>query len=76
MTDCVQTHVDPGLPVVLAYDSSSYGLGTVLSHSIPDGSGRPVAYSSRSFTKTEKKFAHFEKETLALYWECGGSRLT
>lgn len=68
LQDRVLTHFDPDLPVVLACDSSSYGLGAVLSHKMPDGSERPVAFASRSLTKTEKKFAQIEKEALSLYW--------
>jgi hypothetical protein len=66
--DRVLTHFNPDLPVVVACDSSSYGLGAVLSHRMPDGSERPVAYASRSLTQTEKKFAQIEKEALGLYW--------
>ena len=66
--DRVLTHFNPDLPVVVACDSSSYGLGAVLSHRMPDGSERPVAYASRSLTQTEMKFAQIEKEALGLYW--------
>ena len=37
---------DPDLPLVLATDSSSYGLGAVLSHRTPEGVERPIAYAS------------------------------
>ena len=68
LQDRVLTHFNPDLPVVVACDSSSYGLGAVLSHRMPDGSERPVAYASRSLTQTEEKFAQIEKEALGLYW--------
>ena len=67
--DRVFTHFNPDLPVVVACDSSSYGMGAVLSHRMPDGSERPVAYASRSLTQTEKKFAQIEKDALGLYWD-------
>ena len=66
--DRVFTHFNPDLPVVVACDSSSYGLDAVLSHRMPDGSERPIAYASRSLTQTEKKFAQIEKDALGLYW--------
>lgn len=37
LADKVLTHYDPSLPIVLACDSSSYGLGAVLSHKMTDG---------------------------------------
>ena len=35
---------------VLVHYDSSYGLGAVLSHTMPDGSERPIAYASRSLS--------------------------
>ena len=59
---------DPDLPLVLATDSSSYGLGAVLSHRTPKGVERPIAYASRSLSETEKKYSQIEKEALSLVW--------
>jgi hypothetical protein len=39
-SDIVLTHYDPNLPVRLACDASPYGLGSVLSHVMTDGTER------------------------------------
>ena len=62
LQDRVLMHYDPDLPLVLATDSSSYGLGAVLSHRTPKGVERPIAYASRSLSETEKK------EALSVVW--------
>ena len=62
------THYDPNIKVTLACDSSSYGLGAVLSHQWPDGTEKPIAYASRSLSERERKYAQIEKEALALFW--------
>eukprot|EP00731_Ephydatia_muelleri_P016133 Em0009g557a len=62
----VLCHYDPKLPLRLAGDASSYGVGAVLSHIMTDGSERPIAYASRSLTVAEKNYAQLEKEALSL----------
>ena len=62
----VLVHYDSKLPLRMACDASSYGVGTVIAHVIPDGSEKPVAYASRTLSKSEKNYAHIEKEALAI----------
>ena len=52
----------------MASDSSSYGLGAVLSHEMLYASERPIAYALRSLTESEKKYAQIEKEALSIVW--------
>lgn len=59
-------HFDPKLPLILATDASSYGLGCVLSHLFPDGTERPIAFSSRVLSKSESNFSQIEKEALSI----------
>ena len=39
-------HFDPSLPIILACDASSYGVGAVLAHRMPEWSERPVGFAS------------------------------
>ncbi|XP_015772324.1 PREDICTED: uncharacterized protein K02A2.6-like [Acropora digitifera] len=64
----VLTHYDPVLPVRLLCDASPTGISAVLSHVMPDSSERPVAFASRSLTKTERKYAQIDKEALSIVW--------
>ena len=41
----VLVHYDPSLPIRVAADASSHGLGAVLSHVLPDGTEHPIAFA-------------------------------
>ena len=41
----VLTHYDPTLPIKLAIDATVYGVGVVVSHKMPDKTGRPIAFA-------------------------------
>ncbi|XP_038069806.1 uncharacterized protein K02A2.6-like [Patiria miniata] len=64
----VLTHYDPKLPVKLACDASPYGLGSVMSHVMPDNTERPIAYASRTLSSAERNYSQIDKEALALVW--------
>ena len=64
MSATVLAHYDPQLPLRLAEDASTYG--AVIFHVYPDGSERPIAYSSRNLLTSEQKYAQLEKEALSL----------
>ena len=55
-------HYDPRLPLVLSYDASPYGIRAVLSHQMPDGSDKPVAFASRTIAPAERNYAQIEGE--------------
>ena len=58
------THYDATLPLKLAADASQYGLGVVISHVLPDGVERPVAFASRSLSSSERNYSQIDKEAL------------
>lgn len=61
----VLVYYDSKKPVTIQSDASDCGLGSVLLQE-----GRPVAYSSRAMTPTEKRYAQIEKEMLAIVHGC------
>ena len=59
-------HFDPTLPLQLACDASPYGVGAVVSHIMPSGEERPIAFASRTLSKAESSYAQIEREALSI----------
>ena len=57
-------HYDPDLPIGVAADEFSYGLGAVLSHVLKDGREHPIAYVFETLTPSEKNYAQVGKKGL------------
>lgn len=58
---------EPQDETILKADSSNYGIGSVLTQ-IKQGIEKPVAYLSRTLSKTERNWTTTEKELLAIVW--------
>lgn len=56
-------------PFILTTDASNFAIGAVLSQG-PIGQDRPVAFASRTLTRSEEKYSVIEKEFLAITWGC------
>ena len=65
-TSTVSIHYDYTLPLKLAADASSYWLGIVISHVLPDGIKRPIAFASWSLLKSEWNYTQIDKKALRL----------
>lgn len=65
-SESLLVHFNPELDLVLMCDASSYGIGAVLAHRMPDGSERPIGYASRSLSAAQRNYSQLEREALAL----------
>lgn len=66
LSNRVLVHYNPELPLILTCDASPVGIGAVISHQLPDGSEKPVAFASRMLTKADKNYPQIQKEALGL----------
>ena len=62
-TASVLAYFDNSKETVLNVDASSTGLGAVIMQD-----GKPVAFSSKTLTTSERRYANIERELLAIVW--------
>ncbi len=60
-------HYNESLPLYLACDASSYGIGIVLSHSIA-GEERPISFASSTLTPAQQNYSQLDKEALSIIY--------
>ena len=60
ISDTTLRYFDPSLPVTIQVDASQLGLGAALLQN-----GKPMAFASKTLTKTECQYANIEREMLA-----------
>lgn len=65
-SDQVLVHFDPKKPIVVTTDACDTAVAGICSHEFPDGSLRPIAFVSRSLTKSERNYSTIQKEALAI----------
>ncbi|GBN54662.1 hypothetical protein AVEN_13831-1 [Araneus ventricosus] len=69
-SDPVLMIFDPGKENTITTDASSYGSGVTVCQKLADGRRSVIAYTSRTLTSTESRYAQIEKEALAVVWGC------
>lgn len=66
VSSSVLVHYNPDLPVHLACDASPCGVGAVLSHIMPNGEEKPIAFASRTLTAAEINYSQIDREALGI----------
>ena len=64
----VLTCFNEKLALKLDTDASQYGIGVVISHILPCGKEKPIAYASRTLSKSERNYAQIDKEVLSIFF--------
>ena len=64
----VLMHYDPTLPIKLVANASAYGGSVVISHRMPDGTQRPIAFASHTLSASENNYTQLETEAFSLIY--------
>ena len=56
----VLSHYDPAKPLIMLCDASPYGIAAVLSHRMPNGDDRPIAFASKTLTPAKRNYCHLK----------------
>ena len=65
-SDKCLTFYNPNLPLILATDASTIGVGAALSHKFPDGTERPIMWISQGLNLSQRKYSQMDKEAYAI----------
>ena len=64
----VLAHYDSKSPLTLAGDASAYEIGTVISHILPNGFEKPIAFSSYILSPSKHNYSQIENGFLSYLW--------
>ena len=64
--DTVLAHFDPSVPIGIACNASTVGIGAVLFHRYEDNSERTIANALKTLTETQRNYSQIQKEALAI----------
>ncbi|OUC42184.1 hypothetical protein D917_10373, partial [Trichinella nativa] len=65
-SNTVLAQYDEQLPLILTCDTSPHGVRCVLAHRLPCSREAPIAFQSRTLAVAERKYAHIDREALAI----------
>ena len=64
----LMVHYNPCTYLVVTTDASEYGVGTVVSHTMEDGTDRLIVCFSRKLSSAEKNYSQLDKEGLSIIY--------
>ena len=68
LSDLALAHYVPKKELIVASDTSDYGIGAVLLYKFEDGVTKPIAHASRALLPLERNYCQIEKEGLAIMY--------